>query len=328
MATVSIVIPLHNKASYVAETIASVTSQSFHDWEMIVVENGSTDGGPAIVEAIEDDRVRLVRSTRTGPGTARNVGIRQAKGKWIQFLDADDLLDHDHLDKMLAAAEQHRAADIIVGDWVEFDAHDATIRERKSPPFCGEAGDGLINSSIAFAPWAIHAAIIKRAALTDEFHWPEELDQLLGEDITFWFRLCTEYKCAYGKTASALYRYHTEDCRTRNDEIRHWYRGVDAAIQTNLEFLHARGTQPSVGQCETLMRNYSELHLQARRQSVAQVADASLDQAMYWMSRFWMNRPQSTTWPLQLRRVLGLRLFLGLHHMLSSFRGPGTFSSA
>lgn len=89
----SIVIPLYNKAPYVCKTVDSILNQTFCDYEVVIVDDGSTDDSAQIIEKhYVLDKVRVVRKTNGGPSSARNVGVREAKGSWIIFLDADDVL--------------------------------------------------------------------------------------------------------------------------------------------------------------------------------------------------------------------------------------------
>ena len=87
---VSVIIPLFNKAPYVRRALESVSAQRFADFEVIVVDDGSTDAGAQMVAAYDDHRVRLIRQENLGPGAARNRGIKEARGEFVAFLDADD----------------------------------------------------------------------------------------------------------------------------------------------------------------------------------------------------------------------------------------------
>lgn len=87
---VSVVVPLYNKARYVQRTLDSIANQTFSDFEVVVVDDGSTDGGADIVAATADNRIRVVTQKNLGPGAARNRGIKEARAELVAFLDADD----------------------------------------------------------------------------------------------------------------------------------------------------------------------------------------------------------------------------------------------
>jgi GT2 family glycosyltransferase len=87
---VSVIIPLFNKGPHIARCLVSVASQTFSDFEVIVVDDGSTDTGAAQAKSFPDDRVRVISQTNRGPGHARNRGVDAARGELIAFLDADD----------------------------------------------------------------------------------------------------------------------------------------------------------------------------------------------------------------------------------------------
>lgn len=87
---VSVVIPLYNKAPFVGRALASVAAQTFREFEVIVVDDGSTDEGARVVEEFADARVRLIRQPNAGPGAARNRGVEEARAPLLAFLDADD----------------------------------------------------------------------------------------------------------------------------------------------------------------------------------------------------------------------------------------------
>lgn len=113
MPQVSIITPAYNAAVTIAETIQSVQAQNFQDWEMIIVDDCSSDGTGAIVErfATDDPRIRLIRrATNGGSATARNQGIDVAQGRYLAFLDADDLWLPEKLEQQIAFMEANNAA--------------------------------------------------------------------------------------------------------------------------------------------------------------------------------------------------------------------------
>jgi glycosyl transferase family 2 len=102
---VSVIVPLFNKADYVGRALASISSQTFADFEVIVVDDGSMDGGAEIVAKHSDSRVRLVSQQNRGPGAARNRGIEQSRGLLLAFLDADDEWLPHYLEAGIAGME-------------------------------------------------------------------------------------------------------------------------------------------------------------------------------------------------------------------------------
>src|SRR5690606_18820867 len=93
----SIVIPLYNKEQSVTNTLQSVLNQTFTEFEVVIVNDGSTDNSVEKVEAFNDPRIRLIHQANAGVSAARNKGIKEANYEWIAFLDADDLWMEDHL---------------------------------------------------------------------------------------------------------------------------------------------------------------------------------------------------------------------------------------
>ena len=109
----SIIIPLYNKAAYIRGTIESVLAQSFTDFEVIVVDDGSTDDGADLVSTMNDPRLSLARQANAGVSAARNRGISLARGEWIAFLDADDWHHPGYLACLLATQHAFPHADAV-----------------------------------------------------------------------------------------------------------------------------------------------------------------------------------------------------------------------
>lgn len=107
MAKIDIIMPLYNKASVVMRGVESIRRQTFEDWRLIVVDDGSTDGSGEIVRRIDDNRIEVIRQENAGPGGARNTGIAHAAAEYIAFLDADDEWLEDYLADSIKALEEN-----------------------------------------------------------------------------------------------------------------------------------------------------------------------------------------------------------------------------
>jgi glycosyltransferase involved in cell wall biosynthesis len=121
---ISVVIPAYNSAAYLAEAIASVRAQTRAVDEIIVVDDGSADDTAAVAETLG---VRLLRQPNTGPSAARNLALREARGEWIAFLDADDQWTPDKLVRQCAALARAPALMLIASDMAEVDAQGLTV---------------------------------------------------------------------------------------------------------------------------------------------------------------------------------------------------------
>jgi glycosyltransferase involved in cell wall biosynthesis len=117
---VSVVVTTYNQRAYVAAAIASALAQTFADREVVVVDDGSTDGTDAIVAAF-GDRVRLIRQENRGVAGARNTGVLNARGELVAFLDGDDLWEPEKLALQVEAADRYPQAGLVAADGVIFD---------------------------------------------------------------------------------------------------------------------------------------------------------------------------------------------------------------
>lgn len=114
MPKISIILPVYNTAKFLPKCLDSLINQTFKNFEIICIDDGSTDNSINIIETYiqKDPRIKLLKSSHSGVGNARNLGAKTAKGDYIQFLDSDDFFELDMLEKMYTAAQLHNA-DIV-----------------------------------------------------------------------------------------------------------------------------------------------------------------------------------------------------------------------
>ncbi len=135
MTTVSIITPCWNSGTFLPEVYHSLEMQTLNQWEWIVVDDGSTDDSVRILEEISkrDPRVILIKSTHTGqPAVGRNIGMRKAGGKYLAFLDSDDIFLPEKLEKQVALLESDRSIHVTYSDVKEFFTED--IQTTLPPP--------------------------------------------------------------------------------------------------------------------------------------------------------------------------------------------------
>ena len=181
---VSIIIPAHNAAGTLAETLESVVKQTFRNWEAIVVDNGSNDGTQAVATTFagKDHRIRLVNEPQKGVSIARNTGIRMARFDWLLFLDADDWLLPQHLERMTNVLAANPNFGGVHCGWI----HIAPDGSQLCDGFCKEDGD-LFNSFASTCLFAIHACIIRRAIVMSLGGFDTSL--VTCEDWDLWQRI-------------------------------------------------------------------------------------------------------------------------------------------
>lgn len=311
MPRVSVVTALNNKGPYIAETVASVRGQTLRDWELIVVENGSIDNGPATVRALaaDDTRIRLTESAKRGPGAARNRGLDEAAGEWILFLDADDLLAPDYLETRLRAAAEQSNAELIAGPWAEFpDGAPARKTVRMPTAFRSDAAT-VATTAIGSAPWALHAALVRRRLLTNAQRWPESLDAWPSEDAAFWFPLLAGHTIAWAGEAGAFYRIHPGTSRDAPQRVARRTEGLAQIVAHNVAALAIAGTEPTNAQCEELVRVFENAYLTCLKAGERSAAQLARDEATRWLR---CCRPSSAG--LRLRHLLGVANFNLLRH--------------
>lgn len=118
---ISVIIPIYNAKEYIAQTLLSVIKQTHANLEIICINDGSTDNSEEIVKSIIDERIQYIPKTNTGVSDTRNLGLLKAKGEYVIFLDADDLLSDQYLEKSLQLLEQNLSAGFCCSQVIKID---------------------------------------------------------------------------------------------------------------------------------------------------------------------------------------------------------------
>lgn len=191
----SVVIPVYNKEPHIARTLSSVLAQTYTDFDLLVVCDPSTDNSTAEVEKFTDPRIRIFHRSERGPGgsLARNLGIQQARTKWIAFLDADDEWLPDHLMRLNALTQEFPDQKILSAGWEVRGDGDKRIDPYSSRnvgrPAHVVKRKEYLRSEIEFGrPICSDVACIQRELLIDVGGFPDQAKFGRGGDVDTWFR--------------------------------------------------------------------------------------------------------------------------------------------
>ncbi len=205
---ITVIIPLYNKADSISQALDSVLAQTYPNFEVVVVDDGSTDGGAAVVEQFDDPRIRLIRQENGGVSAARNRGIAEARGEHVAFLDADDVWMPEFLEEIAALQREYPACRAQATNYI-FNSNGVkspTILRRL--PFKGERGV-LTNyfevASCSHPPVWTSAVCIERALLQEIGGFPVGIKS--GEDLLTWARIAVRTQWAYSMRALAQYNF-------------------------------------------------------------------------------------------------------------------------
>lgn len=161
--TVSIIIPCFNGAKFVGEALESLRSQTFRDWEAIVVNDGSTDDSEAVIRTYQgiDARIHCVSQENRGLPAARNTGLNSARGEFVIFLDADDLLMSDMLYKMVQELSLDSSFGAVSCGWVFSDCSGDDLSWKIRPSFQGQHFEKLAHGNL----FPCHGVLLRRRIL-------------------------------------------------------------------------------------------------------------------------------------------------------------------
>ncbi len=211
----SVIIPLYNKEKYIHKAIESVLNQSYTDFELIIVDDGSTDSGLLIVQKKTDKRIRIIRQNNAGVSNARNNGAKNAKFELIAFLDADDWWDPQFLEEMLNLHHKNPTAAIYSSAY--FKVKNTKLSQSKNN--LNTNYQGVINyfkvySSFWWMPITCSNTIIKKSIFNEFGGFNEQLK--FGEDQFLWLNVALKYQVYYSNKPLAFYN---QDVDTTNRAV-------------------------------------------------------------------------------------------------------------
>lgn len=203
----SIIVPLYNKAPYVRKALESVMSQTFSDWECIIVDDGSTDNSAAVCEEFSNplipsssNPIRLIRQPNSGVAKARNVGVENSHGEFLCFLDADDWWELTFLEELDKLISEYPDAGIYCTNYVYYKPGKTHVALN--------LGRGYMNYPEAYLhsdamPIWTGAACMPRIIFDEMGGFPVGIK--LGEDFLLWAKTALHYKVAFCEKALAFY---------------------------------------------------------------------------------------------------------------------------
>ncbi|GAA4108046.1 glycosyltransferase family 2 protein [Aquimarina addita] len=205
----SIIIPLYNKANSIAQTLHSVINQNFRDYEIIIINDGSTDQSEEAVHCFDDDRIRYILTENQGVSKARNLGIQKAKGTLIAFLDADDYWYPNHLDILATLYQKFPEAGLYTTSYEKrFNSKSTHIVNFKNIDPTGKRfmiiDDFFDSSLIDPIAWTSACAVPKRIIdILGAFDI--SITHGAGEDTDLWIRIALRYNVVLATFITATY---------------------------------------------------------------------------------------------------------------------------
>ena len=205
--------PCYNAAQHVHESINSVLAQSFVDWELIAINDGSNDDTLDILETFQDPRIAIINQSNQGVSQARNNGIAQASGEYIAFLDTDDRWENDFLEEMHTALQNRPNAILAYCGWQNHKINGADGDPFIPPDY--ENSEKMI-SLFSGCRWPIHAVLCYRKLIIDAGGFNPQLKN--SEDYSLWLEVANRGEIAMVPRVLAHYYFHSDTQASANRE--------------------------------------------------------------------------------------------------------------
>lgn len=203
----SVVIPLYNKENYITRAIESVLSQEYKDFELIVIDDGSTDNSLDKIKFISDPRLRVVEQLNQGVGAARNKGIIESKYEWIAFLDADDAWFKGHLKELSNIIKLFPNSRMVSAKVLQ-------IKDSKKLPIIKDTNLSNIRSIDYFYECSRQTDILHSSSVAINKEVFRKIggfsNKKIGEDVEYWVKIALSYPVAISDRVTAYYFRDTD----------------------------------------------------------------------------------------------------------------------
>jgi glycosyltransferase involved in cell wall biosynthesis len=199
---VSVILPVYNGEPYLAEAVDSILGQTYADFELIAIDDGSRDGSGALLDAVRDPRVRVVHQENMGLALTLNKGIALARGEFIARQDQDDISRPERLARQVAYLDAHPACGLL-GTWsVILEDRKPTSRQHRHP-----CSNGELQLRVLFDSFFVHSSVMmRRAALDRAGVYPTDPERNPPEDFDLWLRIARDHELANLPEPLLVYR--------------------------------------------------------------------------------------------------------------------------
>ncbi|MEM7166542.1 MAG: glycosyltransferase [Planctomycetota bacterium] len=267
--TVSVIVPLYNVERFVEKAIRSVLEQTFADFELLIVDDGSTDNSVQICRGVEDPRIRILSQENRGVAEARNHGIRAARGEFVALLDADDMWVPEKLQQHVEQLRAHSNVGISFSRCMFIDEHDSPAGLYQMSKIRDvEAEDFLYRSPVGNGSTAVmRRQVFLDAAIEDaelgECYFDPDRALHPSEDVECWFRIATTTDWLFLGIAAPLTHYrlnaagHSADVEKKS---RSWERLLEKAAVYAPKIIAERAASTRAYHWRYLARRAVSLH--------------------------------------------------------------------
>lgn len=196
----SIIIPTYNRANMIEKTIQSILLQSYINFEVIVIDDGSTDDTERIVKTIVDDRIFYYKKDNAERGAARNYGVQKAKGNYINFFDSDDLAYNIHLQSAYELITEKSNPEVFV---LSYDIKNTKNKIIRVAPIFKNLNQQLIQGNLLSCN-----GVFIRKDITEKYPFSEIRELSASEDYLLWLKLATQYKFVFSNEKTSVIIEH------------------------------------------------------------------------------------------------------------------------